>query len=116
MAMNVNIILTRDVINLGRDGEVVNIRPGYARNWLFPKRLAMPVSPSRVAEFAHQKRLVEHQLQKLRTQSEGLKKQLADMQVTITAKSGEQGKLFGSVGTRDIEAALKTTGHAIGHR
>jgi large subunit ribosomal protein L9 len=116
MAMNVNVILTRDVLNLGRVGDLVKVRPGYARNWLYPKRFALPVSTGRVAQFEHQKRLVEHQRQKLRTASEGLKARLADIQVTVTAKAGEQGKLFGSIGTRDIEAALKSAGYSIGHR
>jgi large subunit ribosomal protein L9 len=116
MAMNVNVILTRDVLNLGRVGDLVKVRPGYARNWLYPKRLALPVSTGRVTQFEHQKRLVEHQRQKLKVASEGLKTRLATVQITVTAKAGEQGKLFGSVGTRDIEAALKAAGYTIGHR
>ncbi len=116
MATHVNVILSRDVVNLGHIGEVVKVRPGYARNFLFPKKFALPVSSERLKHFDHQKRLIEHQVQKLKVQSQELGKKLAMCQVTITAKTGEGGKLFGSVGTRDIEAALKEQGYIIGHR
>lgn len=116
MATHVNVILSRDVANLGHIGEVVKVRPGYARNFLFPQKLALPVSAERIKQFEHQKRLIEHQIQKLRVQSQELGQKLAVTQVTVTAKTGEGGKLFGSVGTRDIEAALKAQGYTIPHR
>lgn len=116
MATNVHVILSRDVANLGHIGDVVRVRPGYARNFLFPRQFAMPVSPARVAEFEHQKRLVEHRKQRLRIESEGLKGQLAAVQVSISAKAGEHGKLFGAVTSRDIEKALRDMGFNISHR
>ncbi len=116
MAANVNVILARDVFNLGHLGEVVKVRPGFARNYLFPKLLALPVSATRVRHFEHQKKLIEHQRQKLRLQSEELSKQLAEIQITVAAKVGDQGKLFGSIGTRDIEKALVEQGHKVSHR
>lgn len=116
MAAHVNVILARDVFNLGHLGEIVRVRPGFARNFLFPKLLALPVSATRVKHFEHQKKMIEHQRQKLRLQSEDLSKQLAAIQISLTAKVGEQGKLFGSIGTRDIEKALVAAGHAISHR
>ena len=67
-------------------------------------------------QFEHQKRLVEHKRLKLQSQSEEVKKQLAGVQITISAKVGEQGKLFGSIGTRDIEKAMKEQGHPVSHR
>src|SRR3989338_10925489 len=116
MAANVNVILSRDVFNLGHLGEVVRVKPGYARNYLFPKRLALPVSATRVKHFEHQKKLIEHQRQKLRLNSQVLGQKLADMQITLSAKAGDQGKLFGSIGTRDIEKALVAHGHFVSHR
>ena len=116
MAANVNVILARDVFNLGHLGEVVKVKPGYARNFLFPKLLALPVSATRVSHFEHQKKLIQHQRQKLRLGSEALSQKLADMQITLSAKVGEQGKLFGSIGTRDIEKALIAHGHQVSHR
>lgn len=116
MASNVHVILSRDVSNLGRVGEVVKVRPGYARNFLYPRRVALPVTPERLDQFEHQKRVVAHQLQKLRQASEEVKVRLASVQVTIPVKAGEQGKLFGSVGTRDIEKALHEAGFMVSHR
>jgi large subunit ribosomal protein L9 len=116
MASNVHVILSRDVSNLGHVGEVIKVRPGYARNYLFPRLFALPVSPERLMQFEHQKRMIAHQLQKLHTQSEGVKVRLAAVQVNISVKAGEQGKLFGSVGTRDIEKALHEVGFAVSHR
>jgi large subunit ribosomal protein L9 len=116
MASHVNIILARDVLNLGHLGEIVKVRPGFARNFLFPKLLALPVSSTRVKHFEHQKKLIEHQRQRLRSQSEELSKKLAKIQITLVAKVGEQGKLFGSIGTRDIEKALVAQGHLVSHR
>lgn len=116
MAANVNVILARDVFNLGNLGEIVKVRPGFARNFLFPKLLALPVSSTRVKHFEHQKKIIEHQRQKLRAHSEELGKKLAEIQITIAAKVGDQGKLFGSIGTRDIEKALIEHGHKISHR
>lgn len=116
MASSVNVILSRDVSNLGRIGEVIKVRPGYARNFLFPRLYAMPVSTERLMQFEHQKRMIEHKRQKLKLESEGVKTRLASVQVTISAKAGEQGKLFGSIGTRDIELALREHGFEVAHR
>ena len=116
MAGNINVILARDVPNLGRIGELANVRPGYARNYLIPQGLAMPASTERVAEFEHKKRIIEHKRRTLRAASEERAKELAKVQVTLTAKVGEQNKLFGSIGNRDISAALKAEGHDIHHK
>jgi large subunit ribosomal protein L9 len=116
MAGNVHVILARDVPNLGRVGDLAQVRPGYARNYLIPQGLALPASPKRVAEFEHKKRIIEHKRRILRAGSEKRAEELAKVQVTVTAKVGEQGKLFGSITNRDISNALKADGHDIHHR
>jgi large subunit ribosomal protein L9 len=116
MAQNVQVILARDVANLGRLGELVSVRPGYARNYLVPQKLALPASPKRVAQFEHQKKLVEHKRRVLRAESEKKAKEMGDVVVTLTARVGEQGKLFGAVTGRDISRALAAIGYAIHHR
>ncbi len=116
MAQNVQVILARDVANLGRLGELVSVRPGYARNYLIPQNLALPASPKRVAQFEHQKKLVEHKRRVLRADSEKKAKEMAGVTVTITAKVGEQNKLFGSINARDISKALVSIGHNIHHK
>src|SRR4051794_22643606 len=116
MSQNVPVILARDVANLGRVGELVNVRPGYARNYLVPMGLALPASPKRVAFFEHQKKVIEHKRRLLRAESEKKAKDMAQVQVTITAKIGEQNKLFGSITSRDISKALNAIGQHIHHR
>ena len=110
------VILKRDVVNLGRIGDVVKVKPGYARNFLYPKQFALPVSPERVAHFEHQKRLVEAQLKSLRVASEKIRDAIADIQITLKGKAGESGKLFGSIGTRDIAEGLAAAGYSVDHR
>lgn len=116
MAQNVPVILARDVGNLGRIGELVNVRPGYARNYLIPNGLALPASPKRVNFFEHQKKVVEHKRRLLRADSEKRAKEIAGLTVTVSAKAGESGKLFGSVTTRDISKALSAIGQTIHHK
>jgi large subunit ribosomal protein L9 len=116
MAQNVQVILARDVANLGRLGELVAVRPGYARNFLIPQGLAMPASPNRLAQFSHQKKVIEHKRRLLRAESEKRAKEMAGVTVTLTAKVGEQNKLFGSIGARDISKALAAMGQDIHHK
>jgi large subunit ribosomal protein L9 len=116
MAQNIQVILARDVPNLGRLGELVAVRPGYARNFLVPNKLAMPASLKRVAQFEHQKRLVEHQRRVLRADSEKRAKSMSGITTTLTVKVGEQGKIFGSIGSRDIAKALVAMGQNVHHK
>ena len=116
MAQNVPVILARDVGNLGRIGELVSVRPGYARNYLVPNGLALPASPKRVAFFEHQKKVVEHKRRLLRSESEKRAQQISGLTVTVSSKAGESGKLFGSVTTRDISKALAAIGQSIHHK
>lgn len=116
MASKMQAILARDVSNLGRVGDVVRVAPGYLRNYLMPKRLALPISKSRLAEFEHQKELVRHQLAKLKATSEQVRDRIEVAKFTIEVKAGDQGKLFGSVGARDIETVLKDHGFTVGSR
>jgi large subunit ribosomal protein L9 len=116
MAQNVSVILARDVANLGRVGELVNVRPGYARNYLVPTGLALPASPKRVAFFEHQKKVIEHKRRLLRGESEKKAKEMSGVQVTLSVKVGEQGKIFGAITARDISRALTAQGHPIHHK
>lgn len=116
MAAKVQAILARDVSNLGHVGDVVKVAPGYLRNFLLPKRLALLVSKSRITQFEHQKRLVQHQLIKLKATSEQVRDRIEVAKFTLEVKAGEQGKIFGSIGVRDIEACLKNHGFNVHHR
>ena len=116
MASNMQLILARDVPHLGRVGELVSVRPGYARNYLIPKGLGMLASTKRVAQFEHQKKIIDHRRKILRTESEAKAQKIAQLQLTLTARVGSQGKLFGSITNRDIAKALAEEGYVIDPR
>jgi large subunit ribosomal protein L9 len=116
MASKIEVILTRDVGNLGHIGDVVKVTPGYMRNCLVPQLLALPVSKSRLVQFEHQKQLVMHQMAKLKAVSENVRDRIEVAKFVIEVKAGDQGKIFGSVGGRDIEAVLKEHGFTVHHR
>lgn len=116
MASPIHVLLARDIASLGRIGDVVRVRPGYARNFLFPRKIALPVLAKRVQQLEHQKQLVQHRKRQLITESEQHKAKLEQLRLDVTAKASENGKLFGSVGARDIEAALRAQGYATDHR
>lgn len=116
MGANVQLILARDVPNLGRVGDLVSVKAGYARNYLLPNGLGLPASTKRVALFEHQKKIVAHKRRQLKDASEKRAQEIAQVQVTLTAKVGEQGKLFGSITGRDIAKALAGEGYRVDHR
>jgi large subunit ribosomal protein L9 len=101
------VILREDVPHLGQPGAIVNVKPGFARNYLIPQGLAELATSRNVKEMEHKIKLVERQIDAARDESNKVKARLADLSVTISKPAGEHEKLFGSVTTRDIEAALK---------
>jgi large subunit ribosomal protein L9 len=105
------VFLKDDVKNLGRMGEVVNVADGYARNFLLPKKLAVEANPKNVREFEHNRRIIQEKAAKVKEASKGLADQLAAVTLTISAKAGEEEKLFGSVTNMDVADALKAAGY-----
>ena len=110
------IILHEDVPDLGGIGDLVTVAPGYARNYLIPKGLAVQANVKNVRQLEHQKRMVERHKGKVRQNAADLAQKLESVSCTIPALVGEQDKLFGSVTTRDIEEALATEGVNISRR
>jgi large subunit ribosomal protein L9 len=107
------VILREEIENLGRRGDVVKVAPGYARNFLLPKRLAVAANESN-------KKIVEQEKQAyLRRESKeigdanDLAKMMGSVEVTIAQKAGENDQLFGSVTAQDIVAALEKAGYTI---
>lgn len=101
-----NVILLEPVDKLGDAGEVVRVRPGYARNWLVPQGLALPATRANEREL--QARLMQRakQLSERKTDAERLVEILGDAAVTIRVKAGED-RIYGSVGNRDIADAIQ---------
>lgn len=110
------VILQKDVKNLGKVGELVNVAAGYARNFLFPRLLASEATEKRMAEFEHNKRVAEAKLKKVRGEREEVVAKLKGVNVVIKATAGEADKLFGSVTNNDISNELEKLGFSIDRR
>lgn len=105
MAM-MNIILTQDVENLGRAGEIVKVRSGYGRNFLLPRGMALLATRGNVAQQEHHRRAIAREQERIRAEYKKVAAQLAEISVAIARKAGKDEKLFGSVTSRDIVDAL----------
>ena len=106
----VQIVLQDDVEHLGRCGELVRVKPGYARNYLLPRGLAAVATRGSVAQIEHQQATALKRAAKLSAAATAHAAELSAVSVEISAQAGEGGKLFGSVGARDIAAALAAKG------
>lgn len=105
MAM-LQVILTKDVHNLGRAGELVRVRPGYGRNYLLPRGLALIATAANLAQLEHHRREIAAQHAKVRAEHEAKAKQLQNAVVSIPRKVGAEDRMFGSVSSKDIAEAL----------
>jgi large subunit ribosomal protein L9 len=110
------VILRDDVPTLGRIGDVVRVRPGYARNYLFPRGLAVAADRQTLRQLEHQKRVIAAKADRERKSSEGLAAKLNGLPLILRAKAGEGGRLFGSVTKMDLERRLADIGHVIDRR
>lgn len=110
------VILREDVPHLGHIGDIVKVRPGYARNFLLPRGLATVADKRNLRVLEHEKRIVDEKRKRAMSAAEQQAKQLSAKTVTITARAGEEGKLFGSVTNIDIERALADAGQTIERR
>jgi large subunit ribosomal protein L9 len=104
------VILLEKVSNLGPMGARVKVKPGYGRNYLLPKGKATPATPANIAAFEARRAELEQAAAEVLASAEARRDRLADLQITIAAMAGEEGKLFGSVGTADIAEAITATG------
>jgi large subunit ribosomal protein L9 len=104
------IILLEKVDNLGNLGDRVNVKSGYGRNFLIPSGKATPATEEQVKLFEERRAEFEKAAADTLAIAEARREKLADMSVTIMAKAGEEGKLFGSVGTHDIAEAVIAAG------
>ena len=109
----VKVILMQDIPKLGDAGTVQDVAPGYARNYLLPEGFALSASEGNVARFEHNKKVAGEKAAKIRSDAAALATKLGTLELTIARTVGGEGKLYGSVTHKDIEAALKSKGYDI---
>lgn len=101
------VILTEEVPNVGAAGQVVEVAPGYARNYLLPRKLAIEATKGNVKSLDHHRRTIEARQKKLAQSAQVLADRISSSTVTIAAKAGETGRLYGSVTTADVAEELQ---------
>jgi large subunit ribosomal protein L9 len=107
------IILTKDMENLGKAGALVEVKPGYGRNYLLPRQLAVPATAKNIRQLEHDKSGILARAAKHRTSMDALAKRLSAVELKFARKVGEQDKLFGSVTSKDIHEQLTQAGYEV---
>ncbi|MCU0331463.1 MAG: 50S ribosomal protein L9 [Candidatus Kapabacteria bacterium] len=110
------VILRQNVDNLGEIGEIVNVKPGYARNFLIPRSMAYLATPGAIKVLESEKKQYEKRMAKERQNAELVAAQLAELQISIPMQVGEEGRLFGSVTAQMIATELELRGFSIDRR
>ena len=114
--MPVQVILRDDVPNLGKIGDVVRVKPGYARNFLLPRGLAIEANPKNLRVLEHQKRVIAAKAEREHKSAEVSAKRLEGVKLSVRARAGEEGRLFGSVTNMDVERLLAEKGFHVNRR
>ncbi|MDF3918370.1 50S ribosomal protein L9 [Salinicola sp. LHM] len=104
------VILLDNIGKLGDLGDKVTVKPGYGRNYLVPYGLAVPATKDNVEAFEAQRAELEAQAAERKAQAETRAAQLAEIELSLVAKAGDEGKLFGSIGPRDLAEAMAQAG------
>jgi large subunit ribosomal protein L9 len=112
----VQVILREDVVKLGDAGDLVSVKPGYARNYLVPQGKAMLATAQRVNEVEHQKRVIAEKLAKELGDLEAVKAKLSGISLEFEAQAGDEGKLFGSVTSQNLAEQLAEKGLDVDRR
>ncbi len=116
MPANIQVILRQDVDKVGKTGELVRVRPGFARNYLLPRQLAVAATDAAVHRIEHERAVAIIRTEKARREAQASADRLSALPIRIVQKVGEDGRLFGSVTTKDIETALKAQGVVVDRR
>jgi large subunit ribosomal protein L9 len=116
MASHVQVVLTEDVSNLGKTGDLVKVRSGYARNFLLPRGVAVLATRRNIRQLEHEKQVAMARAAKMREEAKGLAEALAELTLQITKQAGEEGKLYGSVTAVEVADALREKGYEVDRR
>jgi large subunit ribosomal protein L9 len=107
------LILLEKVLNLGDLGDQVNVKPGYGRNFLVPQGKAVPATPENITRFESQRAELEKAARQKLSSAEDRRDALAEAELNLSANASEEGKLYGSIGPREIADALASDGHNV---
>ncbi len=110
------VVLNEDVEHLGYRGDIVNVAKGYARNFLLPKKLALPATPGNLKQIAHKRRAWAALEERDAAQARELAARLAEVSLSVTKKAGETETLYGSVTSSEIAGLLESKGIEIDRR
>lgn len=110
------VILREEVPHLGTIGDVVRVKPGYARNYLLPRGLAVVADKRHIKQLEHERRIAGEKRERAARAAQSLAEKVSRLRLTMKARAGEEGKLFGSVTSMDIEKALAESGFSIERR
>lgn len=110
MPATIQVILQEDVQNVGSSGELVKVRPGFARNYLLPRKLAAPATTAQINRLNHEKAVAQVRSEKLKKEFRDLADKIGALEIKISHKVGEDDRLFGSVTAKEIHAAVEAKG------
>jgi len=116
MPANIQVIMQEDVDKVGKSGELVRVRPGFARNYLLPRQLAVPATTAAVHRIEHDRAVASVRAEKDKKEAQGEAARLSALVIKMERKAGEDGRLFGSVTAKDVEVALGALGAAVDKR
>jgi len=110
MPATIQVILQHDVDKVGKSGELIKVRPGFARNFLIPRSLAVPATAAAVNRITHEKAVAIARAEKSKAGARALAEKINALTLTLTRSVGEDDRLFGSVTAKEIENAVKAKG------
>lgn len=110
------VILQQDVKDIGKVGELLNVKEGFARNFLFPRKLAVEATETRIKEWEHLKRVTEVKKKKALEEKKAVLNKMSGVALTFKMQAGEGEKLFGTVTSTDIAKELAKKGFAVDRR
>jgi large subunit ribosomal protein L9 len=116
MPANIQVVLQQDVSKLGKSGELVRVRPGFARNYLLPRQLAVAATTAAVHRIEHDRAVALARAEKGKKEAREIADRIGAVAVTISHKAGDDGRLFGSVTAKDIVGAFAAKGIVIDRR
>ncbi len=110
------VILQKDVKDIGKVGELVNVSQGFARNFLFPRKLAVEATEKRISEYQHLQRVAEAKKKKAHAERQAIIAKINGVTVSFKAAAGDNDKLFGTITTTDISKELEKSGFSVDRR